>query len=92
MSFYTSKEKIEICVDISKKLKFFQNEKGICVNLFDESYTFVPKLKKIFADYINDTKDYSGTLEFEEIGKQISYHLPISTTKKAKFVIKVASS
>jgi hypothetical protein len=47
--FYNQKEKIEICVDIAKKLKFFENEKGT-VNLFNESYTFVPKLKDIFSN------------------------------------------
>ena len=87
-SFYDSKEKTEICVDIAKKLKFFENEKGQ-INLFDDSYTFVPKLKKIFSDYIKDTRDYSGTLDFEEIGKQIKYHFPVSKLKKAKFIIKI---
>ena len=88
MEFYSEKEKIEICVDIAKKLKFFENKNG-CVNLFNESYSFIPKLKKIFADYIKGNSDYSGTLEFEEIGKQIKYHFPISKKKKANFVIKI---
>ena len=89
MSFYTGKEKIEICVDIAKKLKFFENAQGIVVNLFNSNYTFIPKLKKVFADYIKDTRDYSGILEFEEIGKQIKYHFPISKRRKATFVIKI---
>ena len=88
MEFYSEKEKVEICVDIAKKLKFYENEKGT-VNLFNENYTFIPKLKKIFADYIKNTRDYSGSLEFEEIGKQIKYHFPVSKKKKATFVIKM---
>ena len=87
--FYNAVEKTEICVDIAKKLKFFENDKGILVNLFNENYTFIPKLKKIFADYIKDTRDYSGILEFEEINKQIKYHFPIGRKKKATFVIKI---
>jgi hypothetical protein len=87
--FYSEKEKIEICVDIAKKLKFYENNQGITVNLFNENYTFIPKLKKIFADYIKDTKDYIGTLEFEEIGKVIEYNFPVSKKRKALFVIKI---
>ena len=87
--FYNETEKTEICVDIAKKLKFFENEQGISVNLFNQNYTFIPKLKKIFADYIKNKIDYSGMLEFEEIGKQIKYHFPISKKKKATFVIKI---
>jgi hypothetical protein len=89
MSYYTEKEKVEICVDIAKKLKFYENSRGVTVNLFNENYTFIPKLKQIFADYIKDTRDYSGTMEFEEIGKEIKYHFPISKRKKALFVIKI---
>jgi len=89
MSFYTEREKLEICVDIAKKLKFYENAQGVVVNLFNENYTFIPKLKDIFSNYIKDTKDYSGILEFEEIGKQIKYHFPISKRRKATFVIKM---
>jgi len=89
MSFYTEREKLEICLDIAKKLKFYENAQGVTVNLFNENYTFIPKLKDIFSNYIKDTKDYSGVLEFEEIGKQIKYHFPISKRRKATFVIKM---
>ena len=87
-SFYSEKEKIEMCVDIAKKLKFYENKNGT-VNLFQDSYTYVPKLKQVFKQFIKDTKDYSGTLEFEEIGKKIKYHFPISKKKKATFIIKM---
>ena len=87
--FYNQKEKTEICLDIAKKLKFFKNEHGIEVDLFKNDYSFVAKLKGIFTDYIKKTQDYSGLLEFEEIGKQIKYHFPIAKPKKATFVIKI---
>jgi len=89
MNNYSEKEKLEICVDIAKKLKFYENQSGVTVNLFNENYTFIPKLKKIFSEYIKDTKDYSGTLDFEEIDKQIKYHFPISRKRKATFIIKI---
>jgi hypothetical protein len=88
MEFYNETEKIEICVDISKKLKFFENKNGT-VNLLNDSYTYVPKLKKIFKEYIKGTHDQKGVLEFEEIGKQIHYHFPVSKKKKAIFKIKI---
>ncbi len=87
--YWNRQEKVEMCLDIAKKLKNFQNEQGITVDLFREEYSFVGKLKKIFSEFINDTKDYSGTLDFEEINKQIKYHFPISKKKKATFVIKI---
>ena len=88
MEFYTEKEKVEICVDISKKLKFFENKNGT-INLFDENYTFIPKLKQIFKDYIKGTSDFKGTLEFVEINKEIKYYFPVSKKKKATFMIKL---
>ena len=87
--YWNRQEKVEMCLDIANKLRSFQNQQGIPVDLFQEHYSFVPKLKKIFADFIDDTKDYSGVLEFEEIGKHIKYHFPISKKKKATFVIKI---
>ena len=87
--YWNRQEKVEMCLDIAKKLRNFQNEQGTPVDLFQDHHSFVPKLKKIFADFIDDTKDYSGVLEFEEIDKQIKYHFPISKKKKATFVIKI---
>jgi hypothetical protein len=89
MSLYNEQEKIEICLDISKKLKFYKNESGVEVNLFNESFSFVPKLKAKFAEYIKGKHDCSGTLDFEEIDKKIKYFLPVSKQKKATFVIKM---
>ena len=87
--YWNRQEKVEMCLDIANKLRSYQNQQGIQVDLFQEHYSFVPKLKKIFSDFIDDTKDYSGVLEFEEIGKDIKYHFPISKKKKATFVIKI---
>ena len=88
-NFYKTQEKTEIWFDITKKLKSFQNSNGITVDLFNENYSFVPKLKKVFTDYIKNTQDYSGTLDFEEIGKTIKYHFYVAKPKKATFLIKL---
>ena len=88
MEFYTEREKVEICVDISKKLKFFENKNGT-VNLFNDTYSFIPKLKQLFKDYIKGTSDLKGSLRFEEIDKEIIYHFPVSKRKKAIFRIKL---
>jgi len=89
MSYYSEKEKVEICLDISKKLKFYENKDGMKINLFNDSYSFVKQLKQIFSNYIKDTRDYHGVLEFEEIGKKIKYFLPVSKKKTASFTIKM---
>lgn len=81
-------EKTKICVDIANQLKNFKNEQGK-FNLFNENYTFVPKLKKIFNEYIHGSTYYRGELEFEEIGKKIVYHFPISKNKNPLFMIKL---
>ena len=88
MEDLTILEKTKICVDIANGLKNYTNEKG-SVNLFNENYTFVPKLKKIFNEYIHGSTYFRGKLEFEEIGKMIEYHLPISKNKNPLFVIKL---
>jgi len=91
MNTYSEKEKLEICLDISKQLKFYKNDQGVVVNLFNDNYTFVPKLKKIFSDYIKGKTEYTGIMEFEEIGKQIVYSFPVNKKKTATFVIKIKS-
>ena len=86
---YTQSEKVGICLDISNKLKNFTNSNGVAVNLFNDNYTFISKLKSIFNDYIKGSIEYRGTLEFEEIGKNIEYHFPINKKQKPLFVIRI---
>jgi len=85
---YSQAEKVTICTDIAIKLKNFENKKGKA-NLFNESYTFVSKLKQIMNDYIKGDQEYSGTLLFEEINKKIKYSFPVNKSKKPLFVIKI---
>jgi len=81
---YSQKEKLEITLDNVKKLKEYPG-----VNLFNDCYTFIPKLKKVFQEYIKGNSSLTGTLEFEEIGKQIKYSFPCYKPKKATFIIKI---
>jgi hypothetical protein len=86
---YTQEEKVAICADIATQLKEFQNAKGEKVNLFNEEYSFVPTLKKLFQEYIQGNNYYKGSLEFVEIGKRIDYHLPLTKKHTPLFVIRV---
>jgi hypothetical protein len=86
---YTEIQKLEICLDITNKLKKYTNPQGVEINLFNDQFSFVPKLKAKFAEYIKGVSDVSGTLDFEEINKKIVYHFPVSKKRKAKFHIKL---
>jgi hypothetical protein len=86
---YSQEEKVQITVDIAKKLKYFETQSGQIVNLFNTNYMYVPKLKKIFNDYIHGNTELRGTLEFEEIGKKIEYRFPIYKKYNPLFVIRI---
>ena len=86
---YSQQEKVKICMDIIFKLKNFKNPQNIPVDLFNENYTFVKTIKTIFNDYIRGDTYFKGTVEFEEIGKQINYHLPLTKNHKPLFFIKI---
>jgi hypothetical protein len=84
----TQADKLLITLDIIRKLKNFSGPNG-AVDLFNEEYSFVKELKKIFNDYIHGDRSYKGTLDFIEIGKQIDYRLPQMSNKDPLFVIRM---
>jgi hypothetical protein len=88
MENLTQADKTLIAVHIIKQLKNYNGPNGP-VNLFNEEYTFVPKLKKILNDYIHGDRVYKGSLDFEEIGKKIDYRLPQMKNKDPLFVIRM---
>ena len=47
MEYLSQLQKLQITLDIVHKLKTFEGPNGK-VNLFNDSYSFIPKLKKIF--------------------------------------------
>ena len=81
-------EKLQITLDIVHKLKTFEGPNGK-VNLFNDQYSFIPELKKIFNDYIHSDRTFKGTLEFKEIGKIVEYRLPHMNNKQPLFVIRM---
>ena len=89
MGKFNQIEKVQIVLDIVKKLQNYTNDQGIVVNLYNENYSFVPIFKKICNDYIHSDIEYSGSLDFLEIDKKIKYFLPINRKNKALFIIKI---
>ena len=88
----TQKERLEVILDIVKKLKFYVATNGSIINLYNDEYTFVQEFKKISNEYIqqddNNVKEYKGTLLFEEIDRNIDYIFPSKNYKKPLFVIR----
>lgn len=81
-------DKTLISIHIVSKLKNFNGPNG-AVNLYNDEYSFVPKLKKILKDYIYGDRGYHGSLDFLEIGKVIDYSLPQMKNKDPLFVIRM---
>lgn len=86
---YTRSEKVEICLNIANSLKNYRGKDDTPVNLFNENYSFVSGLKKMFNDYIHGDTYFRGTIDFVEIGKKIDYHLPLTRQHQPLFVIRM---
>ena len=89
MVYYTAKEKLDIVMDMVSKLRHYKNDRGEAVNLMNEQFSFVNKLKKIMNKYVReDGSEYKGFLEFEEIGKKLEYYFPASNKRDPTLVIR----
>jgi hypothetical protein len=88
MEHLSELQKLQITLDIVKKLRTFEGPNGK-VNLFNNEYSFVKELKKIFSEYIHSDRAFKGQLEFKEIGKIIEYYLPCMNNKNPLFVIRM---
>jgi hypothetical protein len=88
MEYLTQLDKLQITLDIIYKLRNFEGPNGK-IDLFDEKYTFIPKIKQIFNDYIHSDREFKGSIAFEEIGKFIDYRLPNMNNKQPLFVIRM---
>jgi hypothetical protein len=86
---YSQKEKLEIVLDIVKQLKNYSGKGGTMVDLYNDSYSFVPMFKQICNNYIKGDTTFKGHLQFLEIDKLIKYYLPINKKEKAYFIIKI---
>jgi hypothetical protein len=88
MVYYTDKEKLKIVMDMVYKLRYYKNPRGESVNLMNERFTFVNKLKEIMNKYVKeDNSEYKGYLYFEEIGKRIKYFFPAKTLNEPMLAI-----
>lgn len=86
---YSQTERLHIVLDIVKKLKNYKLNTGNTIDLYNATLcSFITDFKIITNKYINEEKEYKGTLFFEEINKNIEYILPIKKNKKPLFVIK----
>lgn len=89
MVYYTAQEKLEIVMDMVSKLRYYKNDRGEPVNLMNEHFSFVSKLKEIMNKYVReDGSEFKGYLEFEEIGKKLEYYFPASNKKDPTLVIR----
>lgn len=93
ITFRTRAERLEIVLDIAKKLRNYVLKNGETMDLYQDTYSFVPELKQIFNDYVKQDDelplDFAGMLRFEEIGKDIEYVLPATNKKEPLFVIRI---
>ena len=87
MNYKTEQEKLQIVMDLIKKLQNFDTNVGP-QDIFLPHYTYVDKCKKMFNDYIKNNVRQKGKFLFEEIGKYIEYDLPVNKLGKPLFVIR----
>jgi len=98
MSYYTKIEKLNIILDIAKKLKNFKGKNNQIVDLYKDEISFIEDFKNISNEYIkytpldnNDIKEFKGSFDFIEIGKRIDYIFPILKKDEPLFVIRFSS-
>ena len=94
--FRTKKQRLEIVLDISKKLKQFSNANlSTCIDLYNSDFTAIKTIRDIFRQYIHQDDSctqllvgFSGSVHFPEMGRTIQYKLPIKSTSPPQFVFK----
>jgi hypothetical protein len=95
--YYIKIERLEIVLDIVKKLKNYKCRNNTTIDLYNEHLcSFVAEFKEICNKYVkqDDSKleDYKGSLDFQEINKKIEYFLPCKKNKAPLFVIRGESA
>lgn len=93
-NYYSQKERLEIVLNIVKKLKKFKLKNGSTINLYNENLCeFIKEFKEITNNYIkqdeNNVKEFKGKLNFTEINKTIEYILPSKKSIEPLFVIRM---
>lgn len=93
-NYYSQKERLEIVLNIVKRLKNFELKNGSTINLYNENLCeFIKEFKEITNNYIkqdeNNVKEFKGKLHFTEINKTIDYVLPSNKNIEPLFVIRM---
>lgn len=93
-NYYSQKERLEIVLNITKKLKNYELKNGKIINLYNENLCeFIKEFKEITNNYIkqdeNNLKEFKGKLKFTEINKTIEYIFPIKKNIEPLFVIRM---
>lgn len=86
---YTKKERLEIVLDIVKKLKHFKGQNNQTADLYKPEYSYYEEFKEITNKYINEEgkQSLTGTIIFFEVGCTIEYSFPYRRNKPL-FVLK----
>lgn len=93
-NYYSIQERLEIVLNITKKLKNYELKTGKTINLYNDNLCeFIKEFKTITYNYIkqdeNNLKEFKGILKFTEINKIIEYNLPIKKNVEPLFVIRM---
>lgn len=93
-NYYSRNERLEIVLNIVKKLKNYELKNGSTINLYNENLCeFIKEFKEITNNYIkqddNNVKEFKGKMRFTEINKTIEYILPSNKNKEPLFVIRM---
>ena len=93
-NYYSQKERLEIVLNITNKLKNYELKNGKTINLYNENLCeFIKEFKEITNKYIkqdeNNLKEFRGKLKFTEINKTIEYIFPIIKNIEPLFVIRM---
>lgn len=91
----TREERLEIVLDIVKKLSKFPTTTGTYINLYEINCPAMNEIKIIFNRYINQDDSTpellvgeTGKIKFPEIGRKIEFILPIKKTIPPTFILK----
>jgi hypothetical protein len=93
-NYYSQKERLEIVLNITNKLKNYELKNGKTINLYNENLCeFIKEFKEITNKYIkqdeNNLKEFKGKFKFTEINKTIEYIFPIIKNIEPLFVIRM---
>lgn len=86
------KERLEVVLEIAKKLREFPTSTGTTIDLYNGYYDAIHEIKSVFNQYVNqdDTQliEFSGNIDFPELGRKIEYVLPIEKRINSLFVLR----